>query len=96
MNELTENLFEAEEIIDKVPTYSSKKLCSMVVCDRYLGINDKIAVACMEELAKRRESGDIFDFESFIEQEFDKLPKLDFSIPDLRTVLGNLVPGAKK
>lgn len=96
MSELTDNLFETDEIIKNVPTYTSKKLCSMIICDRYLGINEKIAVVCMEELAKRREGGDTFDFESFIEQEFSKLPKLDFSVPDLRTVLGNLVPGGNK
>lgn len=96
MNELTDSLFETDEIVKNVPTYTSKKLCSMIVCDRYIGIDEKIAVACMEELAKRRENGDDFDFESFIDQEFCKLPKLDFSVPDLRTILGNLVPGGGK
>jgi len=96
MSELTDNLFETEEIIKNIPSYTSKKLCSMIVCDRYLGIDESMVLACMEELAKRRENGDDFDFESFIEQELSKLPKLDFSIPNLGSILGNIIPGGNK
>jgi hypothetical protein len=41
----------------------------------------------MEELAKRRMAGDTFNFESYIDQAYNELPVLDFSMPDIRTVL---------
>lgn len=72
---------------NKIPTYSSQKLAEMVVCDRYFNCYREIAVMCMEELGRRRVDGDIFDFEMFIEKSLNDLPKLDFSVPDLTTVL---------
>lgn len=59
----------------------------MIVCDRYFGFEQKISDVCMEELAKRRMAGDTFNFESYIDQAYNELPVLDFSMPDIRTVL---------
>jgi hypothetical protein len=45
----------------------------------------------MEELAKRRINGDSFDFESHIEECIKELPPLNFSLPNLRDVLHQVV-----
>lgn len=76
-----------EMIKDKLPKYASKKLCDMIVCDRYFGCYKEMSIMCMEELAARRIAGDNFDFESYIDNSYKELPKLDFSIPDLGDVL---------
>jgi hypothetical protein len=84
-------VFNLEIIKTKVPTYSSAKLCEMIVCERYIGFHPDVTTLCMEELSRRRINGDNFDFESYINQAFNSLPKLDFTIPDIRTVLSQLV-----
>lgn len=83
--------FDLDLIKTKVPTFSSEKLCEMVVCERYLGFNPEIAVMCMEELAIRRIAGDNFIFEDYIDKALNKLPKLNFNMPDLRSVLNNVI-----
>jgi hypothetical protein len=70
-----------------VPNYSSEKLCEMIVCDRYFGCYREIAIICMEELSNRRQAGDGFAFESYIDSSFKKLPELNFSGINLRDVL---------
>lgn len=74
-------------IEDKIPSFNSEKLCEMIVCDRYFGCYKEIAVLCMEELAKRRISGNIFPFENYIENAYKELPQLNFTTPDLTDVL---------
>lgn len=92
-----ENLLEKtveldlEQVKINLPQYSSEKLCEMIVCDRYFGFGQAISELCMQELANRRTSGNDFNFETYIQQEHDKLPKLDFKLPDLRTVLQNAI-----
>lgn len=77
-----------EEIKGKLPTYSSDKLCEMIVCDRYFGCYKEIGVICMEELAARRIAGDPYNFEEYIEKAFGQLPELNLNIlPDLGDVL---------
>ena len=79
-------------IKSKVLTHSSEKLCEMIVCDRYLGFNEEIAVICMEELSKRRASGDTFDFEKFIESASKELPDLNLGMKfDLRNILNQAI-----
>lgn len=80
----------------KIPTYASEKLCEMIVCERYIGFYPEVAVLCMEELAIRRDAGDMFDFETYIDKAYQSLPKLDFTVPDLRSVLTTLVSAAQK
>jgi hypothetical protein len=76
---------------ENVPTFDSVKLAEMIVCDRYFGCYREIAVLCMEELGKRRITGEQFDFESYIEKALAELPKLDFSVPDLGDVLRQVI-----
>lgn len=66
---------------EKLSSFTMKKLCEIIVIDRYLGSLNKEAVMCMQELAKRRENGDMFDYELFIDNESKKLPifKIDLN-----------------
>lgn len=70
-----------------IPTYSSQKLCEMIVCDRYFGCYRDIAVMCMTELATRRANGDNFQFEKAIDEGYRQLPQLNFNSFDIRDVL---------
>ena len=79
--------FDSNFIKEKIPTYTSEKLCEIIVCDRYFGSFNAFAVSCMEELADRRIKGDQFEFEKYIESSLKDLPKLDFSIPDIGNVM---------
>lgn len=76
---------------EKLPTYTPEKLCEMVVCDRYFECYKEVALMCMEELSNRRAAGDVFDFETYIENSFNELPKLEFTIPDLGDVLRQVI-----
>jgi len=75
---------------EELPTYTSEKLCEMIVCDRYFGCYKDIAIMCMEELAARRAAGDQYDFETHIDKSLADMPKLDFVMPDLGEVLRKL------
>ena len=78
-------------IKEQFPKYTIQKVAEMVVVARYLGLDNAITVACMEELATRRAAGDNFPFETFIEESYNKLPTLSFTMPDLRTALTQFV-----
>lgn len=78
-----------DTIKSNMVNYDSKKLCQMVVAYRYLKMNKDLSISAMEELSKRRQAGDNFDFEKFIQESLDELPVIDFSMPDLRTLLNN-------
>ncbi len=88
--------FNIEKIKSKIPSYTSKKLCEMIVCDRYFGCYKEMAAACMEELALRRAAGDNYKFEETIDSGLKELPILDFVVPDLGTVLRSLIGQAAK
>jgi hypothetical protein len=77
-------------IREKIPSFSSEKLCEMIVCTRYFALEPAIIIACMEELSNRRHLGEVFDFEVWIETAYQDLPVLDFSNPDFRTLLSKL------
>lgn len=61
----------------EIPQASSKVLAAHVVVYRTLGIEKDFAIACMEELVRRRAAGDDFDYEVFIDEEVKKIPKID-------------------
>lgn len=91
-NDVEDQAVSDQSIIDKIPTFTSKKLCEIIVCNRYINYNKNLAIKCMEELSKRRQGGDDFDFESYIEKSLSELPKLNFgSSLDLREILSNMV-----
>lgn len=78
---------DMKKVKENIPQFSNEKLCEMIVCDRYFGFGEKIAPFCMEELSKRRVSGDVFDFENYIDQAHKSLPVISNVIPDIRDVL---------
>lgn len=83
---------DVNEVKAQLPTYTSEKLCEMIVCDRYLGGYRELGIACMEELAKRRTEGSDFNFEEHISKSMNDLPALNFnSMPDIRDVLRQFV-----
>jgi hypothetical protein len=85
------------ELIKKnVPSYSNEKLCEMIVCDRYFSMGKEISIICMEELGKRRETGDTFNFEEYIDKSFKELPELNFEMPDLRSILNQVIKNKSK
>ena len=86
---------DIERIKNNIDQYSSVKLCEMIVCNRYFGINQEITVFCMEELAKRRINGDDFNFEKFIEDSNKELPELNFSIPNFKDILHQAIKKIK-
>lgn len=57
--------------------YDSESLASYIVAYKYLNINKDFAVFCMNELSRRRNLGEDFDFESFIEDKLKSLPKIE-------------------
>lgn len=63
------------ETLIQIGSSSNENLAAQVVCYRILGLNKDFALMCMAELARRRELGDNFDYESFIEEEVKKMPK---------------------
>lgn len=79
-----------ETIKSNIIHYDSKKLCQIIVSNRYLNMNKDFAILGMQELSKRRQLGDDFNFEEFIDQSLAGLPEINFSKPDLRTILGNV------
>jgi hypothetical protein len=83
--------FDINEMKQNLPSYTNEKLCEMIVCDRYLGGFRDIAVVCMEELSKRRVEGSDFAFEAYIDNSLKAMPKLDFTVPDIRDVLRQFV-----
>lgn len=58
---------------------SSEDLAAHVVVYKALKIRKEVALACMKELAKRRDQGDSFDYEGYIEKEVAKIPKISES-----------------
>jgi hypothetical protein len=67
-----------DQMKDSIPHQSSTKLAEMIVAYRYLGLYKDVSMLAMEELGKRRANGDTFDFETHINDQLMKLPKLDF------------------
>lgn len=79
--------FSEEEIKNNLPKQSSTKLADIVLSFRYLGLYKELSVSAMEELAKRRLDGDSFQYEKYIEDNLNNLPKLDFKVPDFNNIL---------
>ena len=51
----------------------------MIVAYRSLGLFKDEAKQAMSELAKRKDQGDDFDFESFIKTKLNEVPKSDIN-----------------
>jgi hypothetical protein len=75
---------------DTIDQYSSTKLAEMVVAYRYLGVYRDLAIVAMEELAKRRGNGDPFEYEGYIKEKLEAMPKLEFKVPETPDLFGFL------
>lgn len=80
-----------DELKVELPSYQMDKICQIIVCNRYFSFNKDLTVLCMEELASRRAAGDTFNYEDYIEKSFKELPVLNVVLPDLRTMLTQVV-----
>ena len=78
---------DLDKIKNNIGNYSSQKLSEMIVCHRYFGSYQEIAVVCMEELSRRRQAGQDFPFENYIQEQLGKLPELKLTGINLRDVL---------
>jgi hypothetical protein len=79
-----------EEIKKNISKFSMKKLADVIVMSRYIGIYKDLAISAMEELSARRSNGNNFNYEEYINDNFNKLPKINFSIPSLNNIIDNL------
>lgn len=84
-------VFDFELVKANIANYTSQVLCDMIICYRYFKFKEDVALLCMEELAKRRLNGDIFEFENYIDSNIKELPVLDFSVPDFRTIFAHML-----
>lgn len=74
------------ELETNIKQFTNEKLCEIVVSNRYLGVLREEAILCMGELATRRAQGDMFAYESKIDELLETLPKINI---DLKTMLKN-------
>ena len=49
-----------EDIKNKIPEFTSTRLCEIIVSCRYLNLDNSLTIKCMEELGKRRIAGENF------------------------------------
>lgn len=90
------NNFE-KQAIDNLINYTSEKLADIIVSNRYLGLYETIAIAAMEELAKRRMNGESFEYEQYINEQLNNLPKIQTKMPQMQVnKLFNLIKGIIK
>jgi hypothetical protein len=68
---------------------SSEALAAMIVTYRSLGLFKDQAREAMIELSKRKDFGDSFDYESFISQKLDDVPKSEIH-PDISRFITSL------
>lgn len=85
------SMLDINIIKSNISSYDDKRLCEMIVCVRYFGLDQNIGTLCMQELARRRELGDNFDFETYIESSYQELPVFTFGGTDLRSILGQMI-----
>lgn len=68
----------------------SEALAAHIVLYKVLGINKLTAVECMRELGRRRQLGEEFEYEVFIDVEASKIPKVQnlnlFGLQDLLNI----------
>ena len=67
--------FEFVQRVISIANSPSDAVAAQVVAFRVIGIGREFALICMSELARRRELGEDFDFENYIERETKKIPK---------------------
>lgn len=66
----------------QISSFASDKLCGIIATNRYLKFDKKMEILAMQELSKRREAGDAFDFEKEIDKCGIEFTPISASIPD--------------
>lgn len=84
------NKLNEDETVKNISKYTSIKLADIVIGYRYLGLYEKISIAAMEELGNRRVAGDTFEFEKYIDDNLKTLPKLEFKVADISSMIKGL------
>lgn len=75
MNEKTIDQLNEDELKLQIKNATSKNLAGYVITYRLLGIYKNVAALCMTELLERRDAGDDFNFEEYIDNEVKSSPK---------------------
>lgn len=68
---------------------NSKSLAAHIVSYKVYNIDSKFSLICMEELVRRRNLGEEFNFEQYIEDQIKLLPKPD-PIVNFKTIIKNI------
>jgi len=85
-----------DQVKANISSQSAIKLADMVITYRYLGLYKEASILAMEELGKRRASGDDFDFETYIAEKIETLPKLDTNVEFKGIDMGTILSTVKK
>ena len=86
--EIEENInLDLPKIKGNLSNYSTEKLCEMIACGRYFGLDQELIVLCMQELGNRRNNGNDFDFETHIDNLSKDLPVIDTSFTDFKNII---------
>lgn len=93
-NETFDDLTD-QELETLCQTYDSKVLAMRVVIFRHLDLQKRLAIQCMKELVSRRNSGDDFDYESYIKEKLKQMPALQIDTNQRNTIVGLLSGGMK-
>jgi len=74
-----------------IKNLNSEKLAEIIITFRYLGLLKEQSILAMQELMNRRNSGDGFQYEDFIEKELKSLPnfKQEFDKMANKSTLNN-------
>ena len=83
------NILNLDSIKKDINIFSTKKICNIIISNRYLSFDKELNIFCMEELGRRRAAGDNFLFEDYIEEELNKFPQLNINFNKLLNVLNN-------
>jgi hypothetical protein len=71
-----------ETLEEQIKSAAPEALAANVVAYRLIGLNKSLALACMNELVSRREAGDEFDYENYIEEKM----KVDLPAPVFKDI----------
>lgn len=74
---------------------SNEYLSTIVASNRYLKINPKMEILCMQELAKRRSNGDNYPFEEKIEEYVKQFTPIETNVPEIFSMFSGLFGKSK-
>jgi len=77
----------SKNIVVPIERRKSETLAAHIVIYKTLNIDRETALLCMAELGRRRMLGDEFDYETFIEVEVAKVPKISSNLPELYKII---------